>query len=394
MIVFYIISLILVIIGVILLLISLLLKSSYKFELKPNKTCDFAILIPAKDESKVIEELLKSINKQVETMKSTYVIVESLKDKTCMICKNYGANIILRKDLTKNRKGYALDEAIKEILKQKSYDLYFIFDADNILENNFIEKMLNTYKLGYDIGVGYRNIKNGRNVITTCSGLTFSMVNIFNKLKNKFKKVIAISGTGFYISGKVINKLKGFPFTSLTEDYELSLYASANNLSTYYNDEAIFYDEQPSSLKTSIKQRTRWVKGFIEARKKRLNDIKNDNSRRFGITPYVILVLGVLLFIFSNLFAFISAIINNNTWYHYLLYLIYSISIVYIILMIASIYIINNDKRVNLSTILKLKAILFNPIFLATYVICFFQAILKKEVKWEKIEHNETLKKY
>lgn len=393
--IFYIISLILFIIGLILFFILMLIKSNYKLTLKPKDNDKYAILIPAKDEAKVIEGLLKSINKQNNDMSNTYVIVESLKDRTCSITYKYKANIILRKDLTKRRKGYALDEAIKEILKAKQYDLYFIIDADNILEDNFIEKMLETYKNGYDIGIGYRNIKNGNNIISATSGLTFSMVNIFNRFKNKHKQVVAISGTGYYINGEIINKLKGFPFNSLTEDYELSLYASANNLSTFYNEEAIFYDEQPTSLKVSIKQRTRWIKGFFEARSKRLKDIKNDKTRKFGLIPYIFIVFGLLLFIFSNLFGSIFYIVRNNIEYtSTLLYLIYIILTIYIIFMLATVYILMNDKKLNLSISLKIKTILYNPIFLTTYVICFFKAILKKDIKWEKIEHKDNLKRY
>lgn len=395
MIALYIISLISFSIGTILFIVFLFSKNNYKFKLKPKNNINYAILIPAKDESKVISGLLKSIEKQVDSMKDTYIIVESKKDKTCEIAKEMGAKIILRKDLSKKRKGYALDEAIKEILKEKSYDLYFIFDADNILEIDFIEKMLKTYQLGYDIGVGYRNIKNGDNIIAATSGITFCMLNMFNKVKNKLKQVIAISGTGFYISGEIINKLKGFPFNSLTEDYELSLYASANNLSTFYNDEAVFYDEQPTNLITSIKQRTRWVKGFFEARDKRLKDIKNDNTRKFGITPYIFIIAGLLLFIFTNIFATIYyIIIRNDLFITTLLYTLFSILLIYIVLGGATIYILIHDAKINLSKTTKFKTVIFNPIFLTTYVICFFQAILKKDVKWEKIEHKEILKKY
>ena len=54
-------------------------------------------------------------------MKDVYVIVESLKDETVNICKKYSASVILRKKLNLQRKGYALDEAVKEILlKNKS----------------------------------------------------------------------------------------------------------------------------------------------------------------------------------------------------------------------------------------------------------------------------------
>lgn len=366
-------------------------KKSLK--LKKRRGTDYAIIIPAKDESKVIKGLLDSIKKQVSDLSSTYIIVESKEDKTCKIASEYGANIILRKNLDLKRKGYALDEGIKEILKSKKYDLYFIFDADNILDENFINEMLITYKQGYDIAVGYRNIKNSSNVVAACSGLTFSMINtLSNKYKIKKNKQITISGTGYYISGDLINKWQGFPFHSLTEDYELTLYTTANNIPTYYNEKAIYYDEQPTSLKVSIKQRTRWVKGFLEARKLRIKDIKNDFSKVIGIIPYLLIVIGAFLLAITNILSTLYYIATSN--YNYvetifntitIILLVYTSLIVFTTLLI----ILENDK-LNLSNQLKIKAIFFNPIFLATYVNCLIKAITKKDISWDKIEHKEN----
>lgn len=371
------ISLILITTSIILILLSFLLKDSYTYKLNYRDSYKFAILIPAKDESKVIRNLLDSINKQVSNMKDTYIIVESLDDKTCEIAKEYKAKIILRKDLSKQRKGYALDEAIKEII-HKQYDFYFIFDADNILEDGFIDEMIKTYKEGYDIGVGYRNVKNSDSLVALASGTTFTVIDWLNKIKNRLKKVIVISGTGFYISSNVINKLDGYPFHSLTEDYELSLYAKLNNISTYYNEKAIFYDEQPTKLGVSIKQRTRWVKGFLEARK---NQLKNNTSFKYkiGIIPYLLIILGIIVY-------FINCLFNIKQ-------LFVTILLVYLLLFIPTLFILIKDKRINISNMDKIKAALFNPIFLFTYLICFIKAITTKDLKWEKINHQEELKK-
>ena len=381
-------SLFLAVIGSILIVISLFLKDKYKFTLKTRNKDNYAILIPARDESKVIRNLLESINRQVKDMDSVYVIVESLEDLTCDITKEYGANIIIRKDLTKQRKGYALDEALKEIMC-KNYDLFFIFDADNILQDGFIDEMLKTYKKGYDIGVGYRNIKNSNNLISLCSGITFTAVNILNKIKNFRKEVVTISGTGLYISSEVINELNGYPFFSLTEDYELSLYAKLNNISTFYNESAIFYDEQPTNLKTSITQRTRWIKGFLEARNKQL---KNNKIFKYnlGIIPYLLIILSILMFIFTNVcILFLKFNIDNllNT----LKYISLVIISVYIVLFILTTIVILLDKKLNIKEKDKIKVIFMNPIFLFTYLICFVKAVTNKNLKWEKIEHHENI---
>ncbi len=272
--IFYIISGVLFLSGAFLIIINLINNKRRKINLIKRKWQNYAILIPARYEAKVIRYLLDSLKDQISSFKDTYIIVESENDETVTIAKEYGANIFIRTELeNRHRKGFALDEVLKEILKNKHYDLYFIFDADNILDKDFIKEMLNSYNDGYDIAVAYRSIKNNINWVTTCSGLTFSMINtIFNKTNIKFNKSVIISGTGYYISGEIIEKLGGFPFNSLTEDYELSLYVEANHISCTYNEKAIFYDEQRQVLKHQLNNEQDGLKVFLKLEKKELKN--------------------------------------------------------------------------------------------------------------------------
>ena len=382
MIYLFIISYIIIVIGIILLILSSI-KVNKEVNLVRNNNCNYAILIPARDESKVIENLLKSIEIQNEDMSNVYVIVEDKDDITCKITKRYGANIYIRKKPVRSRKGYALDECIKKILKTKHYDLYFIFDADNILDSNFIKNMLKSWKKGYEIATGYRNILNPTNVVSGCSGLVFSLVNnVLNKQNIKHNRPIILSGTGFYISGRIIEQLHGFPFNTLTEDYDLSLYVSANNISCTYNDKAIFFDEQPTDLKCSMKQRTRWIKGFFETRKKRLKNVKGDLFQKLGIMPIVFTLVGLFLLFITSL---INIFVSNKSYM--LLFLIPII--IYVVLFLLTVLVLKKEKKyLNLNKSLKIKCLFFNPIFLSTFVICFFKAISNKDIKWDKINHN------
>lgn len=390
----YIISIILISIGVTLFLLSFIFEYTRKQNLKKRTVKDYAIIIPARNESKVIKNLLDSIKLQNPNMDNVYVIVEDKKDETVKIVKEYGGNIYVRKNIeNRRRKGYALDECLKDILKKKHYDLYFIMDADNILGKNFINEMLKTYKKGYDIATSYRNIKNSSNIISSCSGLTFSFMNtLFNEYNNHMHKSMIISGTGFYISGELVEKLNGYPFHSLTEDYELTLYAEANNISSYYNKNAIFYDEQPTKMKDSIKQRTRWVKGFLEARKIRLKDIKDDYSKLMGIIPYLFIIIGIAILLISNFGLSIHYLItSNNLFFTTFKSFINILLVVYLILAALTFYVIlKENSKLNMSLKYKILSCLYNPIFLSTYIYCLIKALVTKNVAWEEIKHEKT----
>lgn len=403
----YIFIIILLLVFILMIIMTIKSKKNCNYPKKSNiKNPHFAVLIPARDESRVIKGLLDSIKNQTFKidMRDVYVIVESKEDKTCQIVESYNANIVMREDLSLQRKGYALDDAIKYILSiGKKYDAYFIFDADNVLDKDFFLKMNETFQNGYDIGVGYRNTKNGNdNVVSACSTLTFSMINTLgNNIKNRDTRNITVSGTGFYIRGNFIEQWGGYPFHSLTEDYELTLYSSVHEMTSFYNDEAIFYDEQPTSFKVSLTQRTRWIKGFFEARKTYVKELyhlaftkgKNNGSQfsnALGILPYLLLVIAFVLEIFTHLIGSIYyAFINKNLAWILFKQFVGLILICYVVLLLlTAIIIFIENKQFNLTLKSKIKALFFNPIFLATYVYCALKALFKKDVGWVKIEHG------
>ena len=369
--------------------------------LKPQKYNNkkrYCILIPARYESKVINNLLLSITKQTTKInpKDIYIIVESIKDKTVDIAKQYNMNIILRENLSLKRKGYALNDAVTYILKKQiHYDAYFIFDADNILDKDFIKNMEKSINEGYDIGIGYRNTKNSNTLVSASSALTFSMINtMLNERKNKYHNNLTISGTGYYIKGSIVEDWNSFPFHSLTEDYELTLYGILHNLTTTYNKKAIFYDEQPDNFNVSLKQRTRWVKGYFEARKKYINkisksEIKNDPNFAskvnafLGVTPYIYIIIGLLIILVNIL---ITKGITS-----FLSYLTIFLLLIYILLALFTIIMLKKEKNsLNISKSMKIKVIFYNPIFMFSYIICLLRSIFIKDVKWDRIEHNKN----
>ena len=375
----------------------LIMKKNTNYPQKEKNGHNYAILIRARNESLVIEKLLISIENQTKKIKpeDVYVIVETKKDKTVSIVEKHKMTIVYRKNLNKKRKGFALDDAIKEILKSnKKYDAYFIFDADNILDKNYIKEMTKRFDEGYDIGIGYRNTKNSKNLVSAASALTFSMINtIGNKRKSKYTNNLIISGTGYYIKGTIIESWKGFPFNSLTEDYELSLYSILNNLTTTYNDSAIYYDEQPEIFDVTITQRSRWVKGYFDARRNYIHKIRKSISKKdknyaskitalIGVNPLITLIIGILLLLIDSITSFKNFIIS----------LLIIFILIYITLMIFTYIIIKKEENKLDIKVSKILLIFYNPFYLLSYIYCLYIAITKKDLGWQEIKHtNNTI---
>ena len=367
-------------------------KNKIHLETKRVKNPKIAILIPARDESKVIEPLLKSILDQSISIppEHVYIIVEKETDPTIAIAKKYHMQYFIRQKLDLKTKGYALQELIEDLEKKKEYyDLYFILDADNILDKDFIRYMLEDYQAGYAISTGYRALKNRNHYFPISAGLTFYFINeIRNRNASKKNGSMLLSGTGYYIHGEYIKKWQTFPFHSLTEDYESSLYYALNNISIHYQPQAIFYDEQPENYRKSIVQRSRWIKGYFKNylayqklfKEKLRKHPENKGAiigMRIGVLPALCIVLGLLLLLGVN-------ITNAHSFF-------VLIAFIYLVLVIVTAYILALvSKSLQLNKKLYLQVLFYHPIFLISYVHAFLRAIIKHNLNWEVIKHETT----
>lgn len=375
---------------------------------KPER---IAILIPARDESRVIRGLLESLNAQSlpVRMQDVYVIVEKPDDSTVEIGRSFDCRVVVRDDLRgRERKGYALDDAVQEIRRRgEQYDLYFVFDADNVLATDYLEQMLKVYKQGYRMATAYRNTKNGNaNVIAAVSSLTFSMINVVgNRRRIKYGANVVFSGTGCFVDGDLVENWQGWPFHSLTEDYEMSLYATLKGIPTYYNEQAAFFDEQPLRFGQTVDQRTRWIRGYFDARKEYIPQIRQklrrlkhrpaelEKCQNLGSLKRELVGVNALIWL---LVGVVCLIIGGIGWLIYLgegwmiLWLVVDVLVlVYCVLAVVTIMMLRREK-LDMCISMKVRAVLFNPIFLVTYIWCALVAILaRKKVTWKKIQHGE-----
>ena len=372
-----------------------------------KKEHKYAILIPARNESGVIEDLLNSIKNQDydHNLIKTFLIIESKDDPTYEIAKKYAnTEVFVREHLELKGKGHALNEGVVKILNSKEkFDAFFIFDADNVLAKNYIKEMNKCYDAGYQIAVGYRNSKNWNDGwVASCSALTFSMVNTLNnKGRSLLNDRVTLSGTGFYIDAKIIEKLGGWKFCTLTEDYELSMYCTINNIKSTYNEYAEFYDEQPTSLKTSWNQRLRWVKGYSQVNKKYRKELAKsiftDAENKLGKFEYL---LNVLPIVFLLVTAFSYAIFTLSLgvvgsclheairWKVYMAFGISAVSIYMFFVFYTALMLLAERKRVDISEINCLKTAFMGPIFMGLYIPIAITAVFKKRVDWKPIVHN------
>ena len=247
-----------------------------------KKNHNYAIVIAARNEAAVIGNLIDSIKKQnyPQELVTIFVVADNCTDNTASIVRKKGCICYEREDLKHKTKGYALEFLFDNIEKDygiKSYEGYFVFDADNLLKEDYISKMNNAFDSGEKIITSYRHSKNfDENWISSTYAIHWlRSIRTGHRARSIFHLATNIQGTGFLVANDILEN--GWHYTSLTEDRALTVDAVANGYQITYQDEAIFYDEQPTNLKIALRQRLRWSKGhllaFIETSPKLVRNI-------------------------------------------------------------------------------------------------------------------------
>ena len=359
------------------------------------------MLISARNEENVISTLVDSIHRQSypQELIDVYVIADNCTDKTAEMAQNAGAIVFVRNDMDNVGKGYALDYALHRIFKEKGedfYDGFMVFDADNILDTDYIKSMNQTFSDGHRIITSYRNSTNyGTNWISAGYALWYIRESKFlNYSRMLLHTGCAISGTGFLVHKDVIKRIGGWKFFLLTEDIEFSIANAMAGEKIAYCKDAILYDEQPVTFKQSWTQRLRWARGFLQVFGKYGTKLIKSIFTKKSTTSYdmamtILPMIFMTLFIFGvNAFGLIAGAYNGEDWQSLAWTLFQWVRNGYIMLFaIGALTAIAENKRIHTSGWKKFLYLFTFPIFLFTYLPISIVAIFKN-VTWEPTEHR------
>ena len=377
-----------------------------------DKLTKFAVLIAARNESEVIGHILDSLKKQTYPRDSyeVYVIVEKESDPTVEIVKSYGYQIFVRDRLMDGRrtKGFALQECIDYLWANNiEYDSYMIFDADNILEDRYLEVMNDLRQTGVKVGVGFRNFTNANtNWLTVGSSVMFAYMNdVTSRGRSILFHKATLMGTGYYVDVDIIKDAGGWIFTGMTEDIQLTSYCYYHDVYMRYYPLVCFYDEQSADYKTVHMQHLRWLAGYFERRKflkkagiqydyhtKGMQSFMNFEFQ-WGLIPFIIFnVVITLSAIIDLVFGSLAVFYSGSYEIAYL----FSLAGVQFLLVYTSfalpafITILRANDRMDLTRKNKIIGVLTYMFFFYEFVLAFIDGFLhpKKKTTWSKVKHT------
>ena len=230
----------------------------------------FLVLVPAHNEEKVIGDIIRNLNEMdyPKDLYDFYIIADNCTDSTAETARSLGAKVIeTRKESpdAPTGKPIALKKALKAIGDyQNRYDLMMIFDADNLMDTNMFREVNSQYldKGKPDFIQCYLGAKNKKGVVAWFYYTGYTLTNrFFDLAKHRLGLNCAIGGTGFAMSTSYLYRRGGWTTMSLTEDFEIQVEATLEGRRILWNHHTRVYDEKPTKLRASIRQKIRWGQG-------------------------------------------------------------------------------------------------------------------------------------
>ena len=356
-------------------------------------------IIPAHNEEAVVENLILSLQKQDYPKDSydIYVIADNCTDNTAKIAKAAGAIVYERFDPMHKTKGAALNWFLAQKIEENApYDAFCIFDADNIVDVNFLKNMNIKLCQGETVVQGYRDIKNPTDSWVTAGYAIFywTMNRFYHLARYNIGLSPLINGTGFMVRFDQV-KPEGWNTKTLTEDIEFSLKQIIRGRKLGWARNAIVYDEQPVGFKQSCSQRSRWTVGHIQCMgeyTKKLALAVKENKTVMNFDGLLYIVGSIPMFIITLLLLLVNAGLylgKGLTGMELIMnYARYIIPTFFLPILTAILIMKIEHKKVKPMA----KGLLCYPLFLGSWLVINFKCLFKRDLKWEKIEHVRNIK--
>ncbi|QHT62726.1 glycosyltransferase family 2 protein [Paenibacillus lycopersici] len=366
---------------------------------KPQKS--FAVLVAAHNEAQVVGALVENL-KNLDYPKELYdifVICDNCTDNTADIARGYGVHACERKNPHLRGKGHAIEWMLKELWAMpRQYDAIVMFDADNLVGNDFLLHMNNDLCEGHKVIQGYLDTKNPTDSWVTASyAITYWYCNrLWQLSRRNLNMANYLGGTGMCFDTELMKEM-GWGATSLVEDLEFSMRCVKRGIHPVLNYDAKVYDEKPLTFKASARQRLRWMQGHFTVARSYFfpllwQSIKERSFVKFDAALYSISVYNTFLgFLVTALLYVDNLIPADNVFasiYYYLPWWAAAVAITATVVMFPLVMALEGIKS------WKMYAHLLSMVFfqLSWLPITFYAFFTQNNKQWSHTQHTRVLR--
>ena len=280
---------------------------------KPHR---FAIVVPAHNESLVIESCIDSLL-AIDYPKELFtilVLADNCTDDTAALAARKGVEVRERHDAGKRGKGYALSDAFEFLLNRKPrHDALVVIDADTRVSAN----LLSVFNAGLNRGdqaIQCRQVTRNwdENWLTRLAELRFALFSHVLPLGRGNMGLSAdLTGNGMCFARDVLTAVPWSAF-SITEDVEYGRKLLMQGIPVRYAAEAVVASQTPVSLEQAKSQRQRCEFGRLEVFKKYFFPLLRGGNPRESVSAVLDLSLPsfsafISLWVFGTAGSFAAA---------------------------------------------------------------------------------------
>lgn len=235
-------------------------KKTYTYP-SARKKYRFAVLFPAYKEDSVILHSVEAFFKNVypRDLYDIFVISDQMSESTNKELINLSAKVI---EVTNSpsSKTSALKNAIEYIEKvQLKYDIVVILDADNLTDNDFLEKINDAFYSGCSAVQTHRVAKNRDTNIAVLDAISEEINNsIFRKGHTQIGFSSALIGSGMAFEYDLFKECI-MSSHQIGVDKQLEQILLLQNIYIEYLEVVYTYDEKVANKDSFYDQRRRWI---------------------------------------------------------------------------------------------------------------------------------------
>jgi len=350
----------------------------------------FSIIVPAKDEEKVLVRVLKSLLKldYPPEKKDIVVVEDGSTDKTVKICSEYAAKYpdqirIIHASASKGK-----PSALNCALKHVKGEIVAVFDADNVPEPDVLLRTAEYFEGPSITAVQGRacSINAHENMLTRFISYEEAVrYETYIRGKDALNLFVPLTGSCYFIRRNVLQEVGGWDDQALSEDMEMAAKLTERSYNIKYAADVRSWQENPTNLTQLFRQRTRWFRGSMEVSLQYGRLLRNPNRKSIDAEmtltgPYMFLpcMLGYFMGLFSLVFPFspdpVLMLMAQG--------LAFVNTITLLLIGVALIYLTKPRKMTNLLWLPFVYAYWMVQNLVALYA--FIQILLKRPRKWMK----------
>jgi len=361
-----------------------------KSESNLEKLPTFSILVPVRDEERVVDRLLKALFKlDYPPEKRKIIIVEdgSL-DKTPWICRKHAKRHPERIEFIRQSISNGKPSALNYALKHAHGEIVAVFDADNVPEPDVLLRAAEYFEDSSIAAVQGTPcaINANQNMLTKFVSYEEAVrFQAYFQGKDALGLFVPLTGTCQFIRRSVLEEVGGWDEESLSEDMEMSARLTQKGHTIKYAPDIRSWQETPASLTQFVKQRTRWFRGCMEVALRYGKLLKDFNRKSIDaeitlVGPYMLApcLIGYLMALYTFLvpvdynpvFAIMTQVTTLFT------------TATLLLVGIALVYVTKPRKMTNMLWLPFIYAYWSLQTFIAAYAL--IQIVLKRPKRWKK----------